>query len=167
MFRQTFLASALFATQAAAIDPCLVGVWEADGADMAQVLAAQMGNPARHVGGRTIMEIDPLGNLTLLAQDMQYAVQIPNAPETVITVSGYSDGAMNADDGRTYVAVAANYSLVGSADVFGQRMEIPVTQGLGGAAWGTSTGIYACSANSVSFEAELLGSIPRRWRRSP
>lgn len=166
MFRLIGFLTAVLATPAAAIDSCLLGVWEADGADMAEVLATQMGNAASHVGGRTTMEVDQFGNVTLLAQDMQYAVQIPDAPETVITVSGYSKGAMNADDGRTYVAVAADFRLVGSAVVYGQRMEIPVTQGLGGAAWGTSSGTYACTANSVSFDAVLLGSIPRRWRRS-
>ncbi len=36
------LALSLIATPALAIDPCLVGKWQADGADMAAVLAEQM-----------------------------------------------------------------------------------------------------------------------------
>ncbi|MEO1689891.1 MAG: hypothetical protein AAFU61_18530, partial [Pseudomonadota bacterium] len=61
-------------------------------------------------------------------------------------------------------ANAPEYSLVGSATVLGQRMEIPVTSASGGG-WGQSRGTYGCSGNTVSFDATELGSIPRRWIR--
>ncbi len=78
-------------------------------------------------------------------------------------MNGFSEGAMNADDGRNYRAVAAQYSLVGPAEVFGQRMDIPITQADGG--WGTSTGIYGCTDTGIAFEANELGTIPRSWTR--
>lgn len=163
MIRIATTCLALLATPALAIDSCMVGVWEADGSDMATVLAAQMNGSASHTGGRATLEITVDGTMTLLSQDMKFSVQVPNAPVIEVTVTGYAQGAMNADDGQTYVANAPEYSLVGSADVLGQRMEIPVTSATGG--WGTSQGTYGCSANSMSFEATQLGSIPRSWRR--
>lgn len=163
--KQVLIAALMaLATPALAIDRCLVGVWQADGDDIASVMGAQMGGSAVHVGGRVSIEIDPTGTMTLLAEDFAVAVAVPSVPEVVVTVTGYSQGAMNADDGRTYVANAPEYSLVGSAMVLGQRMDIPVTSA-SGSVWGQSRGTYGCSGASVSFDATELGSIPRRWTR--
>jgi len=163
MIRTTTLILAMTATPVLAIDSCMVGVWEADGTDMAAVMAQQMNGSATHTGGRATLEITETGTMTLLSEDMTFNVQVPNAPAIVVTVTGYAQGAMNADDGSTYVANAPEYSLVGSADVLGQRMEIPVTSATGG--WGTSQGTYGCRADSMSFDATQIGSIPRAWRR--
>ena len=157
------LAVAIFATPALAVDPCLIGKWQADGADMATVLAEQMSAQATYLSGQTIMDIDEFGNLTLVSDNMTYAIQAPNMPAMEVSVNGFSEGAMNADDGRNYRAVAAQYSLVGSAEVLGQRMDIPITQADGG--WGTSTGIYGCTETGIAFEANELGTIPRSWTR--
>lgn len=164
MIRTTTFLIAMAATPAFAIDACMVGVWEADGADMAHVFGTQMGGSASHVGGRASLEITATGTMTLLAEDMQFAVILPDIPPMTVTVTGYAQGAMNADDGRTYVANAPEYALVGSAIVLGQRMEIPVTSGAG-TGWGTSSGTYGCTADAMAFEAAQLGSIPRSWRR--
>ena len=131
--------------------------------DMATVLAEQMNAQATYLSGQTIMDIDEFGNLTLLSDNMTYAIQAPEMPAMEVSVNGFSEGAMNADDGRNYRAVAAQYSLVGSAEVFGQRMDIPITQADGG--WGTSTGIYRCTDTGIAFEANELGTIPRSWTR--
>lgn len=157
------LALSLIATPALAIDPCLVGKWQAGGADMAAVLAEQMNAQATYLSGQTIIDIDEFGNLTLLSDNMTYAIQAPEMPAMEVSVNGFSEGAMNADDGRNYRAVAAQYSLVGPAEVFGQRMDIPITQADGG--WGTSTGIYGCTDTGIAFEANELGTIPRSWTR--
>ena len=145
---------------ALAIDSCLVGVWEADNADLAHVMGSQMppGSSVEYVGGRVSLEITDTGVMTLLAEDYAVASTMPGAPQTVITVTGYSQGAMNADDGSNYVANAPEYSLVGSADVLGQRMQIPVSD-LAGGVWGQSRGIYGCTPDSVAFEATAMGSI--------
>ncbi|SHH42491.1 hypothetical protein SAMN05444003_3139 [Cognatiyoonia sediminum] len=153
----------LTATPALAIDPSLVRKWQADGADMASVLAKQMNAQATYLSGQTIMDIDEFGNLTLLSDNMTYAIQAPEMPAMEVSVNGFSEGAMNANDGHNYRAVAAQYSLVGSAEVFGQRMDIPITQADGG--WGTSTGIYGCTDTGIAFEANELGTIPRSWTR--
>lgn len=163
MLRITALLIGVTASPALAIDNCMVGIWEADGSDMAAVMAIQMNGNATHTGGRATLEITETGTMTLLSEDMTFDVQVPNAPNISVTVTGYAQGAMNADDGSTYVANAPEYSLVGSADVLGQRMEIPVTSATGG--WGTSQGTYSCRPDSMSFDATQLGSIPRAWRR--
>jgi hypothetical protein len=152
------------ATSAHAIDACMVGVWEADGSDIAQVMAVQMGGNAEYLGGTVSLEITDTGTMTLLANDLVLGVTVPDTPAIEVTVAGYSQGAMNADDGTNYVANAPEYSLMGSANVMGMRMDIPVTSADGGV-WGQSTGTYGCTSNSMSFEATALGSIPRSWRR--
>ena len=156
----------LTGTSAFAVDSCLVGVWEADGVDLAHVMGSQMppGGSTTHVSGRVSLEITEDGTMTLLADDFTILSSMPDIPTTQIAINGYSQGAMNAEDGRSYVANAPEYNFVGSADVLGQTLEIPVTE-LSGGAWGQSTGIYGCSGNSVSFEADRLGSIPRLWTR--
>lgn len=156
----------LTATSAHAIDDCMVGVWEADGNDIAHVMASQMGGNAQYLAGTVSLEITEFGTMTLLANDLVIAVQMPDTPAIEVTVAGYSQGAMNADDGTNYVANAPEYSLMGSANVMGMRMDIPVTSADGGV-WGQSTGTYGCSGNGMSFEATALGSIPRSWTRVP
>ncbi|WP_341368385.1 hypothetical protein [Yoonia sp. BS5-3] len=153
----------LCATSAHAIDPCMVGVWEADGHDIAHVMAEQMGGTATYLSGTTSLEIDQFGNMTLLVDDLVIETKMPDIPAIQVTISGYSEGAMNADDGRSYVANAPHYDLVGSADVLGTRMEIPVTSASG--PWGQSTGIYGCTEDGLAFEADKLGTIPRSWTR--
>lgn len=149
-----------------AIDPCLVGVWEADSADLAHIMGAETGGQTSHVSGRVSLEITATGVMTLLAENFKIQMEMPGMPPTAITVTGYSQGAMNADDGRNYVANAPEYDLVGSADILGQPFEISADE-LSGGAWGQSRGIYGCSGNTVAFEADRLGSIPRRWVRVP
>ncbi len=156
----------LFATSAHAIDDCMVGVWEADGSDIAEVMATQMGGATQFLGGNVSLEITEFGTMTLLANDLVIEVRMPDVPAIQVTVTGYSQGAMNAEDGVNYVANAPEYALMGSADVMGMRMDIPVTSASGGV-WGQSTGTYGCTGDVMSFEASELGSIPRSWRRLP
>lgn len=161
-----FLTVGLFvgATSAHAIDACMVGVWEADGHDIAHVMAEQMGGTAAYLGGTVSLEITGSGNMTLLADNLVIEVKVPDTPAIAVSVVGYSQGAMNADDGINYVANAPEYDLVGSANVMGMSMDIPITSAEGGP-WGQSTGTYGCSADGLAFEATALGSIPRSWTR--
>ena len=158
------LALIALATPASAIDSCLVGVWEADGPDIAHVMGTQMQGSAAFVGGRVSVEITEFGNMTLLAEDLRIAVTVAGTPEIVVTVNGYSQGAMNADDGTNYVANVPEYDLVGSANVMGMQMDVPITSA-SGAVWGQSRGTYGCSGDRVAFEASELGTIPRLWHR--
>lgn len=151
------------AAPAAALDSCLAGVWEADAADMAHVMQSQTGSPVTHVSGRVSLEITEFGVLTMLAEDLVFEMQVPNIPPVQVEVVGYTHGAMNADDGVNFHAVAAEYSLVGAADVLGQRMEIPINTATAG--WGNARGTYGCTAGSVAFDPDQLGSFPRRFRR--
>ena len=159
----TAICLAFLASSAHAIDTCMVGLWEADGEDIAHVLGEQMGGDTAYLGGTTSLEIDEFGNMTLLVDSLMIEAKMPDVPVIQIEISGYSEGAMNADDGRTYVANAPQYELVGAADVMGMRMEIPVTSASG--PWGQSTGTYGCSDAGMAFEADVLGSIPRSWTR--
>lgn len=155
-----FLATPVFA-----IDSCLVGVWEADGADMAQVIGTQMQGRATHVSGRTSIEIDAFGSLKILSEDMKYEIVAEGGPLVTVTVNGFGEGAMNADDGRTFMAALPDYNLIARAEVMGQVMNVPINQGVGGAGPGNTSGTYGCSGGSASFEADVLGTIPRRWTR--
>lgn len=154
------------ASPALAIDECLVGVWEADTADLAHVMGSQMpeGGSISYVSGRVSIEITNDGTMTLLSEDFSVMSIMPDVPATQVTINGYSQGAMNADDGSNYVANAPEYDLLASADVLGQTFEISAAE-LSGGVWGQSVGTYGCSDDSVSFEANQLGSIPRLWHR--
>lgn len=155
---------AIGATSAQAIDACMVGVWEADGNDIAHVMAEQMGGSAAYLSGTVSLEITEFGNMTLLADNLVIEVKVPDTPAIEVSVVGYSQGAMNADDGINYVANAPEYALTGSANVMGMSMDVPITSA-DGAGWGQSTGTYGCTADGLAFEATALGSIPRSWRR--
>lgn len=159
----TTLCLTTLATAAHAIDTCMVGVWQADGNDIAHVMALQMGGDAAFLSGTASLEITEFGNMTLLVDNMVIQMKMPDVPAIEVTVNGYSQGAMNADDGTTYVANAPEYNLMGSADVMGTRMEIPVTSDTG--PWGQSTGTYGCTDDGLAFEADVLGTIPRSWTR--
>lgn len=166
MMKKFAVVFGLLGAPAFAIDTCLIGVWEADGADMAHVLGVQMNGTATHISGQTLLEINEFGNMQLLADDMKYEIVVPNIPPMEVTVNGYSQGSMDTDtDGPgNYIANATEFDLLATALVLGERMEIPVTSA-SGAGWGTSRGIYGCTDASVSFEADDLGSIPRRLFR--
>jgi hypothetical protein len=154
----------LVSTPALAIDRCMVGVWKADASDMAQVMATQMGGSAQHLSGSAVLEITETGVMTLLSDDLKFSISMPDMPAMELTISGFAEGAMNADDGRNYVANAPVYDLLGTADVLGQTMSIPVTSAAG-TGWGVSQGTYGCRGLSMSFEATVLGSIPRRFEK--
>lgn len=166
MKRFSYIAITLIfgATSAQAIDGCMVGVWEADGHDIAHIMAEQMGGSAAYLSGTVSLEITGTGNMTLLADDLVIEVKVPDTPAIQVTVVGYSQGAMNADDGTNYVANAPEYALVGSADIMGMRMDVPITSADGGV-WGQSRGTYGCSSDGLAFEATAMGSIPRSWKR--
>lgn len=166
MFRRKVLSLAfgLFATPALAIDPCLVGVWEADADDMAHMLGIQMNATVEHTGGRTSIEIDEFGSMTALSEDMTYSVTMPDMPPFTITVVGFGEGAMNADDGRNFVANMPVYEMVGRAEILGEVMELPFSTGMPDTIPGRAEGLYGCSGDTASFDSGA-GPIPRRWRR--
>jgi hypothetical protein len=163
----TALIFAASASPAFAIDPCLVGVWQADAADLAHVMGSQMpaGGSIGYVSGTVTLEITGDGTMTLLSNNFMVNSIMPDIPPTTVTINGWSEGAMNADDGSTYVANAPDYDLIGTADVMGAVIEISAAE-LSGGVWGQSRGIYGCTGDSVSFEADRLGSIPRLWNRA-
>jgi len=164
MLRYTTIVFAFCASPAFAVDPCLVGNWEADGRDMAQVMAGQMGGSVSHTGGRASLQIATSGTMTMRAEGMTFSVQVPNVPPIDVTVTGHARGTLRADDGAGYVATAPDYALVGSAVVLGERMEIPVSSASG--SWGTSQGSYNCTDAGLTFAPSQPGSIPPSWRRT-
>lgn len=161
-----FLATALglFATTAQAIDTCAVGVWEANGPDIAHIMATQMDGNAQFVGGRVTMEITEFEVLTILVNDLKINVVVPDVPAMDVKVTGYSAGSMNIDGGN-WTANVVDYELVGSADVLGQTMSIPFSSATG--MFGSGAGVYGCSGDGLSFDSNGGGApkIPRQWRR--
>lgn len=155
------------ASPAFAIDPCLVGIWQADNADLAHVMGSQMpaGGAIEYVSGVVTLEITNDGTMTLLSNDFMVNSIMADVPPTTVTINGWTEGAMNADDGLNYVANAPEYDLIGTADVMGTVIEISAAE-LSGGVWGQSIGIYGCTGDTMSFEASRLGSIPRLWQRA-
>lgn len=154
----------LLSKPAFAIDTCLIGLWQMDTDDFANAMGAQMGGTATYQSGAATLEIGEAGEMSLLAEDLTVAAAMPDVPPMMITISGYSRGDISADDGATYIANATDYALVGSADVLGTRMDIPLSTA-DGAGWGQSSGSYACVDNVLSFAPSEAGSIPPTWRR--
>lgn len=154
---------AVAATPAFAFDACLVGLWEVDMGDMAVVMQVQMGSPVTYVSGRMSIEVTEIGSFTLLAEGLTFKVAVPSAPAMDVTIEGYSAGAIGAAGDNTFEAIANDFSLVGTADIFGERMEIPITPA--DAPWGTAQGVYGCSEDSASFEPDMIGTFPREWIR--
>lgn len=149
----------------AAVESCMVGTWIADMRDIADMMALQMQGAAVPVDGEVSMEILPDGSFTLLADNMTINVSVPNVPPMDVKVTGYSAGSFDAAD-SVFVASVRDYSLVGAADVLGQRMEIPFTSatGLGGG----GIGWFECSGSSLRFEGNSgtdANRMPRLWRR--
>jgi hypothetical protein len=151
----------------AAVEACMVDTWIADMSDIADMMALQMQGNAMPVSGEVSMQIAADGSFTLLADDMIINVQVPNVPAMDVKVVGYSTGQMDASD-NAFLATVGDYSLVGSADVLGQTMDIPFSSdtGLGGG----GIGWFGCAGDTLRFEA-LTGGVananrmPRLWRR--
>lgn len=152
-----------FASPALGVDSCLVGSWQADSADLVQLMGSRTGASANHVAGNVTLEVTSAGALSLLVDNFALITSMPDMPPVKVTVYGYSHGAVEAEGG-TYNATAPDYSLVGAAEVLGQRMEISAAE-LSGGVWGQSSGTYSCNDDSVAFNAIVPGSIPRRWTR--
>lgn len=153
------------ANGAMAMDPCLPGSWEIDGSQLAQIMGAQMGGTATYEGGAATLQITDGGEMSMTVEDLVIATQMPGAPVISVTLNGTSHGAMTTD-GDTYRANAIDYNLIGTADVMGTRMEVPVTSA-GGTGWGTSQGSYSCADDTLTFMPTDAGSIPPRWHRGP
>lgn len=146
------------ASPALAIDGCLVGQWEVDAADMAFGMQQQLGNAVRHVSGRMSVVITEAGLVNLSAENLTFSLAIPDVPPVEIQLVGYGIATLTAEDGQTFSAVSTEYNVVGSADVFGQKMEIPVTPANAG--WGNTQGLYGCSDIGASFEPNVPGTFP-------
>lgn len=149
------------------VEACMVDTWIADMGDIADMMALQMQGNATPVNGEVSMQIAADGSFTLLADDMIINVQVPDVPAMDVKVVGYSAGQMDASD-NTFLAVVGDYSLVGSADVLGQTMEIPFSSdtGMGGG----GIGWFECTSDTLRFEATTGGvastnRMPRLWRR--
>lgn len=160
----TALTLTFSASSALAIDPCLVGVWQIDGQSLADAMGAQMGGSATHDGGSASMQITDAGDMGMNIDDLVITAQMPGAPPMAITISGASQGKLSADDGNSYVADVTDYALVGSADMMGTRMDVPITSASGGG-WGQSSGGYTCSDDALTFMPTEAGTMPPSWSR--
>ena len=133
--------------------------------DIADMMAAQMQGSAVPVNGEVSMQIQAGGAFTLLADNMTINVIIPDTPAMAVQVNGYSAGNFDAAD-NVFTASVHDYSLVGAADVMGQRMELPFTAATG--IGGGGIGWFECAGNSLRFEATGgvgANRMPRLWRR--
>ena len=157
-------AAAFAASPAIALDDCLVGRWQVDTGDMAQVMATQMSGEAAYVSGGVTMQIGTDGAITLLARDLTLNVTVSNTPPMDVSVNGASRGSLSAENGGWTLTVV-DYSLVGAADVMGSTMTIPFNSGSG--MFGGGSGSYACETDVLTFDsAGSTPRLPRRWLRA-
>lgn len=145
----------------AAIDTCVVGTWWADISDIADMLSLQMNGPATPVSGDARMDVTADGSFRITVRDMTIKVTIPNSPPVDVSVVGYSAGSFDATDG-VWLAGVADYSLTGSADVFGETMTLPFTSATG--MFGGGLGGYTCSADLLRLDGDP--TIPMRFVRN-
>ena len=118
------------------------------------------------MGGQVTMEIAPGGDFTILADALTIAVTVPDTPAIDVMVVGYSAGTMDASDDIFLLSVT-DYNLSGSADVLGQRMEIPFDSETG--LLGGGSGQVRCAGDALHFEG-MTGDVrppqmPRNWAR--
>ncbi|WP_373355678.1 hypothetical protein [Pseudoroseicyclus sp. CXY001] len=157
------IALAIAASPAAALDSCAIGVWEADANDIAHLMATTMNGTAEHVSGTAHMVITADGIAEIIANNLTINVVVAGTPPIEVVVTGYSRGLFEADGGAWRYSTV-DFELIGSADVLGQRMTIPITSDTG--MFGNAEGIYGCSETSMSFDAgDDLPRFPRRWTR--
>ena len=149
---------------AVAVDPCLVGIWEADGEDMAHMIGIQLNASVEHIGGRTSIEITEFGSMTVLSEDMTYDVVSPGMPPFTITVTGFGEGSMNTDEGGNFVANLPVYDMVGRAEILGEVMELPFDNTMPDTASGREEGLYGCTGDGAAFDSGI-GRVPRKWTR--
>ena len=146
-----------------AVDPCLLGVWRADGtsiaANMATMMTNQMGAPVStsYASGEINLEINAAGYAVMLVENLQIAVTPTGSPDILVQVTGYSEAVMTAEDGATYSTNVVDYSLSGAAEFLGQRMEIPFESGsgMGGASSGTSSRRQSPASNAFSGVGDI------------
>lgn len=149
----------------ASADACLTGTWQADLTDIAEVMARQMGGSAAVAGGNAIMVIDAGGRMDVSVNDVQVSVTPPGIPTVDVSINGYSRGVLTVESGR-FDALVADYRLVGSSMVLGQRMDIPFdsTSGM----FGTAQGSYICDEDTLMMEpasSAPQNAVVRKWRR--
>lgn len=153
----------LSATTSFAVDDCLVGTWQADLDGLAAIMSRQMNGTATPVRGRVQMAIAGAGRVDMTVDDLTLNVVVPNVPPMDVFVSGVSGGTFTGEGGA-WAVETATYNLVGSADVMGQRMDIPFTSATG--MFGGGSGSYTCSSNEVIFTSDTPNErIPPRWTR--
>ena len=161
----TALTLALTIPTTALADACMTGRWQADLADVATMMTAQMGGSAEARGGLVTMDVAADGSFLVQTDNMTIAVTPPNVPTVDVSVNGYSRGTFTVD-GTTFAALVNDYALVGSADVLGQRMDIPFDASTG--AFGNASGTYTCDATALRFTQTAGnpgGSMARIWTR--
>ena len=145
------------------LDECIVGIWRVDLEDFAHVYAAQMGATSATATGDVRMSAYDNGNVNMSIRNLVINLQMPDMPAMEITVNGDSLYVMSTE-GNTFTATTNDFDLVASADVLGQPMTIPVSSDTG--LFGGGTGIFGCTADSLSFETPGdIPKIPRHWIR--
>ena len=164
MIRPTLTALCLAAASPAlALDTCLVGKWALDASALAGAMAGQIGGTVRHVEGGATMTITPDGTLAMRIEDLTIGMTMQGMPEMAVSISGHSNGQIETSGAGDFTAAATDYSLVGTADVMGQRMEVPVSTATGG--WGSASGGYTCAGDTLTFTPSAEGSMPPSWQR--
>lgn len=157
-------AAIISAGSAFAVDDCLVGTWQADLDDLAEIMGGQMNGSATPIGGDVSMTITADNMINMVINDLVLNVVVPDVPAMDVSVRGTSGGPFEGEGGNWSVTTAS-YDLVGSANVMGQTMTIPFTSDTG--MFGSGSGSYVCDGDTVTFTSDTPDPrLPRRWSRS-
>lgn len=148
----------------AEVDPCLIGLWRPDFEDMAHVFATQMDIPSAEVSGIAEMEITADSTALMTFSDLAFAFQPEGAPPMRIVVTGVSDYEIETID--SFISFRDNTSdITAQAEFLGQVLEMSKDDFAPALTNGNFMAEFGCSTNSITFEAEHIGNIPRRWYR--
>ena len=167
----TGLAS-IIATQALALDDCLIGMWEPDylqfGDQMMDVMEAEQ----IQISGDVLMTIFDTGDGEYLITSMTIGMKMPDVPQTDVTLTGTGEFAVTADD-ESFFFTMGDFNYLASATIAMPgmdpiTMDIPVTDEM--TPIGSAAGLYSCNEETLEFEPirgddGKVGNIIQKWLR--
>ena len=164
--------SSLIATQAVALDDCLIGMWEPDylqfGGQMMDVMNAEEVS----ITGDVLMTIFDTGDGEYHISSLDISTKLPDTPETDVTITGTGEFTVSADE-ESFFFTMGDFNYLASATVAMPgmdpiTMDIPVTDEM--TPIGSAGGLYTCDEGELFFEPirgadGKVGNIIQKWLR--
>lgn len=129
---------------------CLLGSWKPDLNSLADIQKNQLGAASATVSGEIVMRFLDSDRGETVVPSMVTNVTFTDQPSVTTTVSGRTDFTYIASDvDSTIMMETVDFQYVASADVLGERIEIPVNSDDG--LFGSAVGTFTCSGNNLEI----------------